>query len=156
MELGNTNLSTSCKILWIFFFKIVSVSKSHFLIIIILTINQLLFIYIIWLVLHTDNSDRAVSRIVKKDNSIEKISLAWTLRANSTSQPFNILMFEEFKDSRPYMLNPKYSAPTSLPLYFFFGYQLFLESGLMEQCGPVSKESLLFRSLIKIIIFFLF
>lgn len=102
------------------------------------------------LVLQTDNSDRAVSRIKKNDNSIEKISLAWKLSANSTSPPFNISMFEEFKDSRPYILNPKFSAPTSLPLYFFFGYQLFLESGLMEQCGPVSKESLLFRSLIKI------
>lgn len=105
------------------------------------------------LVSQTDNSDRANSRIKKNDNSIEKISIAWKLSADSTSPPFNIMMFEEFKDSRPYILNPKFSAPTSLPLYFYFGHQLFLESGLMEQGGPVSKESLLFRSLIKIIIF---
>lgn len=40
-------------------------------------------------------------------------------------------------ESRPYVLNPKYSTPTSLPLYFYFGYQILQESNLMEACGPV-------------------
>lgn len=41
------------------------------------------------------------------------------------------------KDFRPYVLNPKYSCPTSLPLYFYFGYQLVQEKQQMKECGPV-------------------
>lgn len=41
------------------------------------------------------------------------------------------------KDFRPYVLNPKYSCPTSLPLYFYFGYQLLQEKKQMKDCGPV-------------------
>lgn len=91
------------------------------------------------LVLHNQPSERAV-KPVKNDNSDKKKSLAWRLlRPNSTSATFITPLLEEFKESRPYILNPKYSAPTSLPLYFFFGYQYLQESSnLMEECGPVS------------------
>lgn len=99
------------------------------------------------LVLHNGTSERAV-KTVNNDNSDKKISLAWRLlRTNSTSAKFITPLLEEFKESRPYILNPKYSAPTSLPLYFFFGYQLLQESSdLMEECGPVSK---IFASIFK-------
>lgn len=67
------------------------------------------------------------------------ISLAWTLLSTKEKSPqFIIPLFEELKESRPFILNPKISAPTSLPLYFYFGYQLLQESTHMEICGPVS------------------
>lgn len=70
---------------------------------------------------------------------LKKYSLAWKLlRTNSVDPEFIIPLFDEFKESRPFILNPMYSTPTSLPLYFFFGYQLLKESDLMKRCGPVS------------------
>nr|XP_034319165.1 transient receptor potential cation channel subfamily M member-like 2 isoform X2 [Crassostrea gigas] len=98
-------------------------------------------------VLHNQPSERAV-KPVKNDNSDKKKSLAWRLlRPNSTSATFITPLLEEFKESRPYILNPKYSAPTSLPLYFFFGYQYLQESSnLMEECGPtVSCQNCKFK-----------
>lgn len=68
-------------------------------------------------------------------------SLAWKLlRRNFVSPEEKIIhqVLEGFKESKPYILNPKYSTPTSLPLYFYFGYQLLQESELTEECGPVS------------------
>lgn len=41
-------------------------------------------------------------------------------------------------EARPYVLNPKHTSPTSLPLYFYFGYQLLQESKQMQQSGHVS------------------
>lgn len=90
-----------------------------------------------------DNSEKTGPKNKKNYHSKEKISLAWKLlRPNSTNPRFIIPLFEQFKESRPYILNPKYSAPTSLPLYFFFGYQLLQESDLMDECGPVSEACL--------------
>lgn len=40
-------------------------------------------------------------------------------------------------ESRAHVLNPKYSTPTSLPLYFYFVYQLLQESKRLEECGPI-------------------
>lgn len=63
------------------------------------------------------------------NQTIKDTSLAWNfLRKNSISPTEKTIyeLLEGFKkDIRPYVLNPKFSAPTSLPLYFFFGYQLF-------------------------------
>lgn len=74
------------------------------------------------------------------DKELKKYSLAWKLlRTNSVDPEFIIPLFNEFKESRPFILNPMYSTPTSLPLYFFFGYQLLQESDLMKRCGPVSN-----------------
>lgn len=45
--------------------------------------------------------------------------------------------------TRPFVLNPKLSTSTSLPLYFFLGYQILQEDkDLMECCGNVRKYSL--------------
>lgn len=45
---------------------------------------------------------------------------------------------ENAKCSRPNVLNSKYFNPTSLPLCFYFGYQI------VEVCGPVSYSNSLF------------
>lgn len=37
-----------------------------------------------------------------------------------------------------YVLNPMYSTPTSLPLHFYFGFQMIEKYNMMEQYGPVS------------------
>lgn len=75
------------------------------------------------------------------NQTIKDTSLAWNfLRKNSIGPSEKTIyeLLEGFKkDIRPYVLNPKFSAPTSLPLYFFFGYQLFQESESLERCGPV-------------------
>uniref|UniRef100_K1QH82 Transient receptor potential cation channel subfamily M member 8 n=1 Tax=Magallana gigas TaxID=29159 RepID=K1QH82_MAGGI len=73
--------------------------------------------------------------------TIKGSSLAWKLlRRNSVNPEKKIIdqILGGFKlESRPYVLNPKFSTPTSLPLYFYFGYQLLQESDLLEECGPV-------------------
>lgn len=74
-------------------------------------------------------------------NTTKGSSLAWKLlRRNFVSPEEQIIhqVLEGFKESRPYVLNPQYSSPTSLPLYFYFGYQLLQELDLTEECGPVS------------------
>lgn len=90
------------------------------------------------------------------NQTIKDTSLAWNfLRKNSISPTEKTIyeLLEGFKkDIRPYVLNPKFSAPTSLPLYFFFGYQLFQESESLERCGPVRFRNFLFSSFLKIII----
>lgn len=85
----------------------------------------------------------------KKRNPFKELSLAWKLlRRNFTSPEENIKgVLKGFKESRPYVLNPKYSTPTSLPLYFYFGYQLLQEYSKVVECGPVS----IFYILIKFI-----
>lgn len=79
-------------------------------------------------------------------STIKGSSLAWKLlRRNSVNPEEDAInqILGGFKEgSRPYVLNPKYSTPTSLPLYFYFGYQLLQESGHMEECGPVRNVSL--------------
>lgn len=42
---------------------------------------------------------------------------------------------EGFNKVRQYVYDPKYSAPTSLPLSFFFGYQVLHESEKWDQGG---------------------
>lgn len=82
------------------------------------------------------------------------------MRTDSVDLEFIIPLFNEFKESRPFILNPMYSTPTSLPLYFFFGYQLLQESDLMKRCGPVSNMfccifKCVFNSIIHFYYFFL-
>lgn len=48
---------------------------------------------------------------------------------------------EVFEGSnRVHVLNPKYSTPTSLPLYFYFVYQILQEKKELDQLGPVSLD----------------
>lgn len=53
-------------------------------------------------------------------------------------------------ESRAHVLNPKYSTPTSLPLYFYFVYQLLQEFNDLENCGPVSWNAF-FKILVQIV-----
>lgn len=56
----------------------------------------------------------------------------------SRKERIDLRLLEGYKkEFRPYVLNPKYSCPTSLPLYFYFGYQLLQETEQMKECGPV-------------------
>lgn len=79
---------------------------------------------------------------------IKGFSLTWkVLRRNSIRPEDEIIeqILKGFKkESKTYVLNPKYSTPTSLPLYFYFGYQLFQESKCFEECGPVRNKFLVF------------
>lgn len=43
------------------------------------------------------------------------------------------------RETRSHVLNSLYATPTSLPLYFYFGYQLLQESNSLEKCGDVRK-----------------
>jgi hypothetical protein len=50
-------------------------------------------------------------------------------------------VLNEYKESRAYAMKSTFSTPSSLPLYFYFGYQLLQESKLLQSCGHVSKRS---------------
>ncbi|XP_056002346.1 transient receptor potential cation channel subfamily M member 2-like isoform X2 [Ostrea edulis] len=66
-------------------------------------------------------------------------SVAWKLLKRNSVRPeetmMNQLLEDYKKESRAYVLNPKYASPTSLPLYFYFGYQLLQESKLLMDSG---------------------
>nr|XP_034319464.1 transient receptor potential cation channel subfamily M member-like 2 [Crassostrea gigas] len=84
--------------------------------------------------------DSTESPTGKRKNPFKGFSLAWKLlRRNFTSPEEKIIkkVLIGYKESRPYVLNPKYSTPTSLPLYFYFGYQLLQEYNKIVECGPV-------------------
>nr|XP_022311194.1 uncharacterized protein LOC111116490 [Crassostrea virginica] len=59
------------------------------------------------------------------------------IRSNSIGPEINDLLEDYKKESRPYVLNPKYTSPSSLPLYFYFGYQLLQETNEMKKSGPI-------------------
>ncbi|XP_061190312.1 transient receptor potential cation channel subfamily M member 8-like [Saccostrea echinata] len=53
-------------------------------------------------------------------------------------------LFSQHRESRAYVLDTKYSSPTSLPLYFYFEYQFLQELGKLKEYGHM----LLFEALI--------
>lgn len=79
---------------------------------------------------------------VPKRKTSKDSSLAWNLVLSSTGKSKSTISinnaFKGLKESRPYVLNPKYTTPTSLPLYFYFGYQLMQGKGEIHECGHVS------------------
>ncbi|XP_056002348.1 uncharacterized protein LOC125661864 isoform X2 [Ostrea edulis] len=68
-------------------------------------------------------------------------SVAWKLVKRNSVQPEQKKMMQLLgdykKESRAYVLNPKFASPTSLPLYFYFGYQLLQESNLLMRSGRI-------------------
>lgn len=47
-------------------------------------------------------------------------------------------LIEKYKKRpRRNVLNPSFTSPTSLPLYFYIGYQLLEESNQWHECGHV-------------------
>lgn len=73
--------------------------------------------------------------LVSDDHNMTGSTIATKFSCNKKIKPQSLEGYE--KDFRPYVLNPKYSCPTSLPLYFYFGYQLLQETEQMKECGPV-------------------
>lgn len=76
-------------------------------------------------------------KTTRKDSSLAKMHL--TKDSND---------FKEFRENmkwktKTYVVNPKYCNATTLPLYFFFGYQILQELKLLQTCGDV----LLFEAL---------
>jgi hypothetical protein len=78
-------------------------------------------------------------------------AMGWKfLRSNSVKPErgvMNDLLVDYQKDSRAYVLNPQYASPTSLPLYYYIGYQILQESqesqespSLMDNGGNVCKR----------------
>ncbi|XP_062621660.1 transient receptor potential cation channel subfamily M member 2-like [Saccostrea cucullata] len=53
-------------------------------------------------------------------------------------------LFSQHRESRAYVLDTKFSSPTSLPLYFYFEYQFLQELGKLKEYGHM----LLFEALI--------
>lgn len=72
---------------------------------------------------------------------LKGFSLTWKFLLKNSVNPDDRILNENLKGlkrkSRPYVLNPKFSTPTSLPLYFYFVYQLLQESKRLEDCGPI-------------------
>nr|XP_022311261.1 uncharacterized protein LOC111116555 [Crassostrea virginica] len=68
-------------------------------------------------------------------------SITWKLLSKNSISPEEDTIHELLegykKESRPGVLNPKFTSPTSLPLYFYFGYQLLQESDLLQKCGHI-------------------
>ncbi|XP_062589311.1 transient receptor potential cation channel subfamily M member-like 2 [Saccostrea cucullata] len=89
----------------------------------------------------------AIPNSQKNGITITGSSLAWKLLRRNSVRPAEDIMNQLLKDykegSRVYVLNPKYTSPASLPLYFYFGYQIVQESKLLKQCGNI----LLFEAL---------
>lgn len=73
-------------------------------------------------------------------------SITWKQLRRNSFQPGEKTMNEILegykKEPIPELLNQKFSSPTSLPLCFYFGYQLLKESNLMQKCGHVSSDIL--------------
>lgn len=81
----------------------------------------------------------------KKENTIgrkkfnqQKTSLCWKFLRRNSINPQEKSFYDTLEGSnkvRQYVFDPKYSAPTSLPLSFFVGYQVLHESGTWDQGG---------------------
>ena len=79
--------------------------------------------------------------------SVNWHSITWKLLSKNAIQPEEntvnkILDGYKIKEPRPGVLKSKFTSPASPPLYFYFGYQLLQESGLLQKLGHVSKNIL--------------
>lgn len=74
---------------------------------------------------------------LEKTNQKKKFSLYGKLVQRNSVSPETDKNepFEGFNKVRQYVFDPKYSAPTSLPLSFFVGYQVLHESEKWDQGG---------------------
>ncbi|XP_056002354.1 transient receptor potential cation channel subfamily M member 2-like isoform X2 [Ostrea edulis] len=90
-----------------------------------------------------DTSQPNTSCPILKMNGLKmaKSSVAWELLNNNSvkleENTMNRLLEDYKKESRSYVLSPKYASPTSLPLYFYFGYQLLQELKLLPKSGHI-------------------
>lgn len=74
--------------------------------------------------------------------AITRSSITWKLLGKSSSslegQTIKELLGRYKNEQRPDVLNPNFTSPTSLPLYFYFGYQILQETNKFHECGNVS------------------
>lgn len=76
-------------------------------------------------------------------NSLKNSPLAHIGSSEASTDDYNFREKLKWK-AKTYILSPEFCSATSLPLYFFFGYQILQKVNLMEKCGDVSKLSNLF------------
>nr|XP_022311634.1 transient receptor potential cation channel subfamily M member 1-like [Crassostrea virginica] len=74
--------------------------------------------------------------------SVNWHSITWKLLSKNAIQPEEntvnkILDGYKIKEPRPGVLKSKFTSPASPPLYFYFGYQLLQESGLLQKLGHI-------------------
>lgn len=63
-------------------------------------------------------------------------SLAGKRLYNDVIDPDKVLKGFQWR-SRPHVFSPKLCNATTLPLYFYLGYQILQEQNLMNRCGHV-------------------
>nr|XP_034318676.1 transient receptor potential cation channel subfamily M member 2-like [Crassostrea gigas] len=82
------------------------------------------------------SSGKSSTHVHDDDPTLKGFSLTWKFLQKNSVRPEERI-FEGFNmESRAHILNPKFSTPTSLPLYFYFVYQLLQESRKLEKFGP--------------------
>nr|XP_022311262.1 uncharacterized protein LOC111116556 [Crassostrea virginica] len=73
--------------------------------------------------------------------AITRSSITWKLLGKSSSslegQTIKELLGRYKNEQRPDVLNPNFTSPTSLPLYFYFGYQILQETNKFHECGNI-------------------
>ena len=84
---------------------------------------------------------------IKLDCSVSSInwhSITWKMLSKNSIQPEEKTVNEllegyKIREPRRNVLKSECTSPASLPLYFYFGYQLLHESGLLQKLGHVRK-----------------
>ena len=76
------------------------------------------------------------------DNSVINGSSITEEQLNNNSMKLEEITLKELiekykKQPRRNVLNPSFTSPTSLPLYFYIGYQLLEKSSQWQECGHV-------------------
>lgn len=72
---------------------------------------------------------------------ITRSSITWKSLRHNLIRPEESTIYEllEGQEKKPMsgIVNPKFMSPASLPLYFYFGFQLLQEANLLQKCGHV-------------------
>lgn len=82
-------------------------------------------------------NEKKENTIGRKKTNQQKTSFVWKFLRKNYVRPYTDYNdpLEGSNKVRQYVFDPKYSAPTSLPLSFFVGYQVLHESGTWDQGG---------------------
>lgn len=86
-------------------------------------------------------------------NVTNTYSIGFTMINQDSITPQTVHMAQvlnKYKESRTHAMESTFSKPSSLPLYFYFGYQLLQESNLLQDCGHVRCKINLRSGIVKI------
>lgn len=88
-------------------------------------------------IMNPAQNEKKENTIGRKKTNQQKTSFVWKFLRKNYVRPYTdyIDPLEGSNKVRQYVFDPKYSAPTSLPLSFFVGYQVLHESGTWDQGG---------------------